>query len=94
MDGAFLSLWVALEAVPQAAQQRRDRLVADPVALSRQRVRQLPGAAASPAKGAFRIAPRGRLDQCLQRRQQPRPLSGQFFAATTRFPNSTRKAGA
>ena len=65
MGGAFLGFLIALEAIPQAIQQRRHRLVADPITLGRQRVRQLASTTARPAQRAFRIAPRRRLDQCL-----------------------------
>ena len=60
-----------LEAVAQLAEQLADGLVADSNAVAvKELARQDDGALRRPAEGRFRVAPRGRIDELLQRRQQ------------------------
>jgi len=90
MVGALLHFPIPLQAVPQGAQQLRDLLVTDRMALSRQRGRQRPSALERPAQRRFRIAAGQGFDQGLQATGQVWVLVHERRPAATRAAHTAR----
>ena len=88
MAGAFRGLAIALQAEPALPENRAHQRMADRVALGLKRCREPAQALARPAQRRLRIAPRRRLDQRLQIRNQRGILGNRRLAPPAQAPNT------
>jgi hypothetical protein len=84
---AFPVLAVDLEVVTRRLEQPSHRLMADPVALINQGLRQISCALSGPAEGRLRVSSGRRIDQSLQVREECPILLGESLSPTTRTPD-------